>query len=237
MQSFAKVQQRAEQRKGGASGLEKLLPEVANRTRLSTMTDDRYLAMMTKCINQAGFNWSVIEKKWPQFEEAFYGFDPENLAYLSAEKWEAYMSDVRVVRNWQKISALRDNVGFLREVSAEHNGFGRFLAGWPPSDQVGLMRFLKKRGHRLGGATSQWFLRRVGKDGYILTGDVIDALQNAGVDIHDQPTSQADLRRVQQAFNQWHEETGLSYTHLSKIAAYSMGTNHDSDFIIAQINA
>ena len=182
MKKFATILKRAEQRKGGESALNKLLPRVRSRKTLASTTDDRYLSVMTKCINQAGFNWSVIEKKWPQFEEAFFQFDLDKLAFLSAEQWEAYMQDVRVVRNWQKISALRDNIAFVQSVSAEHGGFGRFLADWPASDQIGLMHYLKRHGSRLGGKTCQWFLRRVGKDGFILSADVVTALQQAGVD-------------------------------------------------------
>lgn len=236
MKKFSSVLKRAQQRKGGEAALQALLPKVRSSKKIAGISDDRYLSVMTKCINQAGFNWSVIEKKWPQFEAAFFQFDPARLAYLSPEQWEGYMQDVRVVRNWQKISALRDNVAFVQNVSAEHGGFGRFLADWLPTDQIGLMQYLKKHGSRLGGQTCQWFLRRIGKDGFILSADVVLALQQAGVDIKDQPASQTELRRIQDAFNQWHEETGRSFTHLSKIAAYSAGTNYDASHIFGEMN-
>jgi hypothetical protein len=38
------------------------------------------------------------------------------------------------------------------------------------------------------------------------------------------------------AFNTWHDETGLPYTHLSKIAAFSMGENYTVNDIKQQIN-
>lgn len=190
---------------------------------LRALGDDRYLSMMTRVINQAGFSWKVIERKWPQFEEAFLGFDTFKLSLLSPEQWEAYTSDRRVVRNWQKIKAVQDNLFFVREISRQHGSFGNFIAAWPESDQVGLLEVLKKQGSRLGGNSGQYFLRFVGKDSFILSRDVVATLQGAGVEIADQPTSKRDRLRAQEAFNRWHVETGLPYTHLSRIAACSAG--------------
>lgn len=226
MKKFSVIKNRAAKRKGGADELEELLPVVSTVQKLRRVKDDRVLATMTRCINNAGFNWSVIDKKWPQFEQAFHGFDPVRLSMLSPDEWEAYAQDTRVVRNWQKISAVRANVAFVLEVSGQHGSFARFLANWPGSDQVGLLKYLKANGKRLGGNTGQYFLRFIGKDSFMLSRDVVTALQDAGVDINDQPTSQRDLKRAQEAFNEWHEQTGLSYTNLSRIAAYSAGSNY-----------
>ncbi|MDA7782585.1 DNA-3-methyladenine glycosylase I, partial [Gammaproteobacteria bacterium] len=81
MSGFEDIRLRAEARKGGARALKAMLPTVATKKQLIELDDDRYLAMMTKSINQAGFSWKVIENKWPSFEEAFLGFDPRKLSY------------------------------------------------------------------------------------------------------------------------------------------------------------
>ena len=131
-EDFSTILARAEARKGGELALAQLMPYVASQEELVDLPDDRYLAMMTKCINQAGFSWKVIENKWPEFEQAFFGFDPLKLSYLSPEQWEAYASDRRVVRNWQKIKALQDNVFFCaRHVAAvgQFRGFYCAVAG------------------------------------------------------------------------------------------------------------
>lgn len=216
---------RAEKRKS-AAGLKKLLPEVVSEKKLAELGDDRFLSMMTKTINQAGFSWKVVENKWPEFEEAFFGFDTGKLGFLSPEQWEAYASDRRVVRNWQKIKALQENVFFVQEESRKHGGFGKFLAQWPASDQIGLMAHLKKHGSRLGGRSALWFLRRIGKDCFILSRDVVVTLKATGIDIAENPTSKRDLKKVQDQFNAWHQETGLPYSHLSRIAACSVGENY-----------
>ena len=226
MSGFEDIRLRAEARKGGARALKAMLPTVATKKQLIELGDDRYLAMMTKSINQAGFSWKVIENKWLSFEEAFLGFDPRKLSYLSPEQWEAFTSDKRVVRNWQKIKALQDNVFFVQDESRRSGGFGQFIADWPVEDQIGLMAYLKKHGSRLGGQSALWFLRRVGKDCFIPARDVAVLLRSIGLDIAENPTSKRDLSKIQAQFNEWHAETGLPYSHLSRIAACSVGDNY-----------
>ncbi|NKB35203.1 MAG: DNA-3-methyladenine glycosylase I [Pseudomonadales bacterium] len=221
---FSEIRARAEKRKGVA-GLKKLLPKVASNKQLIALGDDRYLAMMTKVINQAGFNWKVIENKWPEFEEAFFKFDPKKLGLLSPEQWEAYCSDRRVVRNWQKIKALKENVFFVEEVARQHGSFGKFLANWPATDQIGLMAHLKKHGNRLGGNSVMYFLRFIGKDSFVLSKDVVVTLKSTGLDIAERPSSKRDLKKVQDQFNAWYEESKLPFSHLSRIAACSVGEN------------
>jgi 3-methyladenine DNA glycosylase Tag len=121
---------------------------------------------------------------------------------------------------------LRDNIFFVQEVSAEHGGFGKFLDAWPMTDQIGLMAYLKAAGSRLGGQSALWFLRRVGKDCFILSRDVVTTLRSVGLEIAEQPTSKRDLKQVQEQFNSWHLETGLPYSHLSRIAACSVGESY-----------
>ncbi len=226
MNQFEKIRKRAVKRKGGEVALEKLLPKVVSKRKLAAIGDDRYLSMMTRCINQAGFSWKVIENKWPEFEEAFFQFDLHKLSLLSPEQWEAYTSDRRVVRNWQKIKALQENVFFVSEISREHGSFGKFIAEWPAQDQIGLQLYLKKHGSRLGGQSALWFLRRMGKDCFVLSKDVVTVLRSIGLDIAESPSSQRDLKKVQAQFNAWHEATGLPYSHLSRIAACSVGENY-----------
>lgn len=223
--SFSTIQARAEERKGGAAALQNLLSSHLSPQDLADIPEDRYLSAMTKCINRAGFSWKVIDRKWPEFEEAFFGFKLDTLALLSDEQWEAYLEDRRVVRSGQKIKALRDNVSFVYDLRFTDKGLANLIANWPCTDQIGLMALLKKRGSRLGGNTGQYFLRMMGKDTFILSRDVILTLQSAGLDIKSEPSSQREHKLIQAAFNAWHEESGTSYTHISQICAYSNGDN------------
>jgi 3-methyladenine DNA glycosylase Tag len=222
---FKTIRARAEKRKGGASALKKLLPPVADPQSLTKLGDDRVLAEMTRRVFCAGFAWSVIEAKWAGFEQAFLGFKPATLAFKPDEFWEKLTSDTRIVRNGAKIMSVRDNARFLQEIAKEHGSFGRFLANWPSSDEVGLLNLLAKRGSRLGGNTGQMLLRFLGWDGFVTSRDVTACLREAGLDVAEEVKSKTDLAKVQAQFNAWAEETGLPYTYLSRICALSFGEN------------
>jgi 3-methyladenine DNA glycosylase Tag len=229
MTSFSAIRARAEQRKGGPEALARLLPPPPSKAALIALGDDRILAEMTTRVFSAGFVWSVIAAKWPGFEAAFLGFDPAALAFQPDEFWEGLASDTRIIRNGAKIMATRHNAVFVQEVSREHGGFGRFLAEWPSSNQIGLLDLLHKRGSRLGGATGQMFLRFIGWDGFVLSRDVVACLREAGLDIAEEPKSKSDMAKVQAQFNAWAEGSGLPYLHLSRICAMSTGTNYEPE--------
>ena len=229
MTPFKTIRARAETRKGGAEALAKLMPPKPDPEALSKLRDDRVLAEMTQRVFSAGFAWSVIESKWPGFEDAFLGFEPSRLSFEPDEFWHKLTMDTRIVRNGAKIASVRENASFVLNVAGEHGSFGAFLAGWPPSDEVGLLELLAKRGSRLGGATGQMLLRFLGYDAFVATKDVTACLRDAGLDIAPAPTSKRDLLRIQEQFNAWANETGLPYRHLSLICAMSIGENHEGD--------
>jgi 3-methyladenine DNA glycosylase Tag len=222
---FSAIRARAEKRKGGPKALEKLLPPKPGMKALAKMPDDRLLAEMTQRVFSAGFAWSVIENKWPDFEKAFLGFEPAKLIFQPDDFWDALLSDARIVRNGAKITSVRENAAFVQEIAKEHGSFGQFLAKWSSSDQVGLLDLLAKRGSRLGGNTGQMFLRFVGWDGFVTSRDVVACLRGAGLDIAEEVKSKGDLAKVQAQFNAWAAETGLPYVHLSRICAMSIGEN------------
>ena len=90
------------------------------------------------------------------------------------------------------------------------------------TDITGLWALLKKQGQQLGGKSGAYFLRQVGKDTFILTDDVVAALKAQGV-IDKAPTAQRDLRKVQDCFNQWQEESGRPMAHISRLLSYTVG--------------
>jgi 3-methyladenine DNA glycosylase Tag len=134
MPDFETIRARAAKRKGGDAVLASLLGAAPDNARLAAVPDDRILATMAERVFAAGFVWSVIEQKWPGFEEAFLGFEPKRLLFQPDDFWGALASDKRIVRNGQKIKSVRDNAVFVERVSREHGGFGKFLAEWPADD-------------------------------------------------------------------------------------------------------
>jgi len=221
MKTFAEIRARAAGRHGGDAQLMTDLPEVKSPKALAAIPDDRWLAALAKRVFSAGFAWSVIEKKWPRFEEAFDGFQPGRVALYSPDDVERLLGDTRIVRNGQKITATMANAVFLSDLATEHGSAARFFADWPDDDYVGLLEVLKKRGSRLGGNTGQIFLRFMGKDAFVVSKDVAVALIDAGV-ATKAPSSKRDMAAVQAAFNDWRAETGLPMSHLSRILALSI---------------
>ena len=226
MTSFKTIRARAEKRKGGAKALDRLLPAKPNAKALAKLADDRVLAEMTKRVFSAGFAWSVIEAKWPGFEQALLGFEPTRLCFKPDEFWDGLLEDTAIVRNGAKIMSVRSNARFLRDIAQEHGSFGKLLAKWPSSDEVGLLELLAKRGSRLGGNTGQMLLRFLGWDGFVTSRDVVLCLRDAGLDVAEEIKSKRDLAKVQAQFNSWAKETGLPYVHLSRICAMSIGENY-----------
>jgi 3-methyladenine DNA glycosylase Tag len=221
MQTFKSILAQAAARKGSET-LESLLPEPKTDAQLQSETDDRYLAEMTKAVFRSGFVWKIIENKWPGFEEAFEGFDTMSCAMLSDEDLEVLSQDTRIVRNAKKIGAVRGNAQFVRDVKGSHGGFGAYLAAWPEDDIVGLWAELKRRGERLGGNTGPYFLRFTGKDTFMLSADVVAALVGMGI-VDKTPTSKKALAAVQDAFNQWREQSGRPLCQISRVLACSVG--------------
>jgi len=178
---FSDFYQQALARKGGEQALLSLLPPVVEKHRLAEIRDDRYLSEITRCIFKAGFVWRVIDNKWPGFEAAFEGFVPAYWQQVPPDVLERLAADERIVRNMQKIRTVPENARMIMDVVKDHGSFGRFLAQWPEEDQVGLLLYLKRNGERLGGNSAQYFLRRMGWDGFILAHDVVTALTRAGL--------------------------------------------------------
>jgi 3-methyladenine DNA glycosylase Tag len=221
MDTFASIFERAAERKGGAAALEGLLVKPKSKAALRRVTDAAVLAEMTRCVFRSGFVWKIIENKWPGFEAAFDRFDVASCAMLSDEDLERLAQNPEIVRHGKKIASVRNNARYILDVRADYGSFGKFLAAWPDEDFIELWAELKQNGDRLGGQTGRFFLRFIGRDTPMFSGDVVQALIAQGV-VDKEPTSKAALRAVQQAFNQWRAESGRSYNEISRTLAFSM---------------
>ena len=177
---FKTIRARAEKRKGGPKGLEKLLPRKPDMKALAKLPDDRILAEMTKRVFSAGFAWSVIEAKWPGFEKAFLAFKPAKLTFQPDDFWDGLLSDTRIVRNGAKIRRCARTPPSCRRSPENTAASASSWRKWPSSDQVGLLDLLAKRGSRLGGNSGQMFLRFVGWDGFVTSQDVVACSARCG---------------------------------------------------------
>jgi 3-methyladenine DNA glycosylase Tag len=205
----------------GAAALEARLPQPRSPAELKAVADDRYLSQMSLRIFRAGLKHSLVDAKWPAFEEVFDGFEPRRVRAMSDEALEALLTDSRVIRHWGKLKSVRDNAAAMIALAEEHGSFGAWLADWPKPNIVELWETLAKRFNQMGGNSGPTFLRMVGKDTFILTQSVIAALKRWGA-TDTPPKNRKDRAAVQSCFNNWATETGRPLCQLSLILAASI---------------
>ncbi len=205
----------------GAAAVEARLPQPKSPAELAATSDDRYLSQMSLRLFRAGLKHSLVDAKWPAFEEAFFGFDPRRVRAMPDESLEALLGNARLIRHWGKLKAVRDNAAAMLTVAEEHKSFGAWIAAWPGDDIVGLWEVLAKRFSQMGGNSGPSFLRMVGKDTFVLSPSVVAALKRwAG--IAAPAKNRADRLAAQACFNAWAAESGRPLCHLSLILAQSV---------------
>lgn len=218
---FEAIEERARARLGGAQALVERLPIPKSADELRAMPDDRYLSEMSRRIFRAGLKYSLVDGKWPAFEEVFMGFAPQRVVAMSDEALEALLEDKRLIRHWGKLKSVRANAAAMMQLAEQKGGMGAYLADWPRDDLVGLWADLAKRFTQLGGNSGPYFLRMVGKDTFILTESVIKALNHWDA-FDGTPKSKADREKVQEVFSEWHRASSRPYCQLSMILAASV---------------
>jgi len=222
MRPFADLHALAAARKGGHEALEAMIGQPKSAAALARIADDRWLAGMARAVFRAGFNWSVVDNKWPGIESAFAGFNPAHTAFLSEDDLDRLLMDTRVIRQWRKLKAIVTNAQYVVALADEHGSAGNYFAGWPPTEYIGLLADMGRRGAYLGGTTGQYFLREMGVDSFLLSRDVVAALEREQV-FAGSPTSKRSLTAIQDAFNAWVADGGQSLTRVSRVLAFTVG--------------
>jgi 3-methyladenine DNA glycosylase Tag len=217
MRTFAEIAAIAVARKGSLDAILAGASTPKSPAELAAIPDDRWLSQMAKGIFQAGISWKVVDTKWPGIEAAFHGFDPGRVSMIEGDAFYALLSDPRVIRSGAKIAAIRDNAANLRA----NPGLGRVIADWPTDALIGLFQYLSSHFSRLGGSTGPYMLRFMGKEGFLLSSDVIARLQAEGV-ITGPATSAKAQQAIQSAFTQWKAESGLTFNQISRVLAQSI---------------
>jgi 3-methyladenine DNA glycosylase Tag len=224
--SYQDILDIASSRKGGVAAVESLLQvQPRSRRSLARLGDDRYLAEFSRKIFQSGFVWRVVDQKWDNFEELFWGFDIDKLLMMPDDMLERKAQDKRIIRNHRKVWAIRENALMISETRREQDrSFASFVSRWPADDIVGLWLYLKRRGSRLGGNTGPYALRSLGVDTFLMSRDVEGFLRAHEI-IEGGLSSQRSLRAAQAFFNGLREESGRSLNELSRLVSLSFGDN------------
>lgn len=205
-------------RKGGIDAIFEGYAAPKSPEEIGAVTDDRWLAGMTRGIFQAGFNWKTVDRMWPGFEDAFEEFDPGWCAHIADDRFDSLITNTAIVRHGPKINAVAENARFV----ASKGGFGAWVAGFGEPGYSDLLLAMKAEGSRLGGTTGQYFLRSMGVDSWILSRDVTARLIAEGI-IDKTVTSKKAYKAVQTAFDSWQAQSGYSLTKISRILATSIG--------------
>ncbi len=221
MATFQEIHEAAAARNGGLAALKKKLPKAKSGPALRAVSDDRYLSAMSLRIFSAGLKHSMVQAKWPAYEEFCHGFSPRRVHAMADEALEALMGEGRIIRHWGKIKSVRANAAAIRAIEDEAGGMGAWLASWPPEQTADLWDQLSQRFTQLGGNSRPYFLRMVGKDTFNLTPSVLAALKHWS--LYDGPgKGKRERAKVQEVFNALRAESGLPLCRISMTLAQSI---------------
>ncbi|MGI9451827.1 MAG: DNA-3-methyladenine glycosylase I [Geminicoccaceae bacterium] len=217
---FEAIEERARERVGGFAELVARLPRPKSGEELRGIPDDRYLSQMSRRVLEAGRRPGSVDANWPAIEGLFVGFDPKCVQALTDEELDGIAHAEPTIGNQTKLRSIRDNAKALIRLKDERDGMGAYLADWPADRVVGLWSDLSGRFARLGGNSAPYFLRMVGKDTFVLSNDVIRALDHWDAFI-GKPRSQGAKSEIQRVFNSWMHASSLPLCQISVILALS----------------
>lgn len=132
--------------------------------RVTPVDDNGYFEQMTKAVFQAGFSWQVVNNKWPNFQQAFDGFDIDRVAAYDFEDVDRLLSDPGIVRNGRKIEATVANAIECQALRREYGSFANYLRSLDHLPYRERQKILSKRFKNLGRTGVFVFLWCVNED-------------------------------------------------------------------------
>ena len=121
-----------------------------------------YLDVMTKAVFQSGMSWKVVENKMPGIREAMDGLDVVKVADYDERDIERLTEDKRVIRNYRKLIAIRDNARRMLDLAKEHGSFQSYLRSQPDFDST--LKMIRKDFKYMGNFGVYYFLYVVGEE-------------------------------------------------------------------------
>ncbi len=128
-------------------------------------SDDAYFETMSRVIFLAGLNWRMIDRKWPNFKEAFKNFSIDKVAKFGEKDIQRLVSNTGIVRNRAKIVAVINNAKQFQRTKEEYGSFERFIDSLDKSENYAfVIKELGKQFNRIGPSSARIFLYSVGED-------------------------------------------------------------------------
>jgi 3-methyladenine DNA glycosylase Tag len=132
--------------------------------RVQPADDSGYFEQLTKAVFQAGFNWQVVNNKWPDFQHAFDGFDVDKVAAYDERDVDRLLRDEGIVRNGRKIAATIANARQVQQIIAEHGSFHAYLRSMDDRSYAERRNELASRFKNVGPTSVFTFLYTVAED-------------------------------------------------------------------------
>lgn len=125
---------------------------------------DGYFEKMAKAVFRSGFNWNVIEKKWPGIQKSFADFSVKKVALFNDNDIDRLMKGKGIVRNYRKIVAVIENAKKIEKVEKEHGSFHNYLKTISKDGEEKFCKAIVKRFSFVGDSMVVSFLRSVGEE-------------------------------------------------------------------------
>ncbi len=119
--------------------------------------DDEYFERMSNALFQAGLNWKMIQKKWPNFNKAFANFSIEKVSKFGEREVKELMKDAGIVRNEKKIRSVIANAQGTLKLRKEFGSFSKYVESFGKYHDR-LIEDLRGRFRHVGESSARTFL-------------------------------------------------------------------------------
>lgn len=131
---------------------------------ITPKSDDQYLEELAKNIFRVGFNWQLVEKRWPDIREAFAKFSIEKVARFDDEDIGVLVSNTKIIKHRKKITAIIRNSKLIKAIANEHGSFENYLKSFRREQYPVRRDRIALTFHHLGKTGAFCFLYCVGED-------------------------------------------------------------------------
>jgi len=113
----------------------------------------------------AGLRWRTVAERWPNFQNAFAGFDIGKVAEFGEEDVKRLLGDERIIRNRRKILSTIQNAVEFKRIVEEAGSFQKWLDSMDKSDNYSaVVEEIRGRFRHAGETTARIFLYTVGEN-------------------------------------------------------------------------
>ena len=135
--------------------------------------DKEFLEVMSRIVFISGFNWRVVDKRWPKIKKAFHNF---NVNKVAAETPENVIAKEGMIKNSSKIIAIIENAKLCKEIIKKHKSINNWIKEIQKNNKkeplfTPTVREEMKRFHKIGHMTSRWMAYVTTRDKRLLEKD------------------------------------------------------------------